>query len=117
MKVDNDPLISLGNNSIQRVKVTKSLGLMIDKALTSIEQVNLITSKVNRSLNALKRLRTFVIDLKILKLVDKTLIQPYFDYCSQVWGCLGITPGNKHYKLQRLQNRAVRIITKCGYEF
>ena len=52
MKVDNDPLISLGNNSIQRVKVTKSLGLMIDKALTSIEQVNLITSKVNRSLNA-----------------------------------------------------------------
>ena len=62
---------------------------MIDKALTSIEQVNLITSKVNRSLNALKRLRTFVIDLKIL--VDKTLIQPYFDYCSQVWGCLGIT--------------------------
>ena len=87
---------------------------MIEKALTSIEQVNLITSKVNRSLNALKRLRTFVIDLKILKLVDKTLIQPYFDYCSQVWGCLGITLCNK---LQRLQNRAVRIITKCGYEF
>ena len=86
---------------------------MIDKALTSIEKVNLITSKVNRSLNALKRLRTFV-DLKILKLVDKTLIQPYFDCCSQVWGCLSMTPGNK---LQRLQNRAVRIITKCGYEF
>ena len=106
MKVDNDPLISLFNNSIQRVKVTKSIGLMIDEALAWIEQVNLIASKVNKSLNAFKRLRTFV-DLKILKLVYKTLIQPYFDYCSQVCGCLGITLCNK---LQRLQNRAVRIL-------
>ena len=41
------------------------------------------------------------------------LIQPYFDYCSQVWGGLGTTLCNK---LQRLQTRAVRIITKSGYE-
>ena len=51
-KVDNDPLISLGNNSVQRVKVIKSLGLMIEEALTWIEQVNLITSKVNKGLSA-----------------------------------------------------------------
>ena len=73
--------------------------------------VNSSSRRSNRAqgldnLSLLKRLRTFV-DLKILKLVDKTLIQPYFDYCSQVWGCLGMTPGNK---LQRLQNRAVRIL-------
>ena len=41
------------------------------------------------------------------------LVQPYFDYCSQVCGGLGATLCNK---LQRLQNRAVRIITKSGYE-
>ena len=67
MKVDNDPLISLFNNSIQRVKVTKSIGLMIDEALTWIKKVNLRTSKVNTGFNALKRLRTSV-DPKILKL-------------------------------------------------
>ena len=67
MKVDNDPLISLFNNSIQRVKVTKSIGLMIDEALTWIEKVNLRTSKVNTGFNALKRLRISV-DPKILKL-------------------------------------------------
>mgnify|MGYP002803872919 FL=1 len=39
--------------------------------------------------------------------------QPYFQYCSQVWGGLGSTLSDK---LQRLQNRAVRIITKCGYD-
>jgi hypothetical protein len=43
----------------------------------------------------------------------KTLVQPYFDYCSQVWGGLGSTLSDK---LQRLQNRAARIITKCGYD-
>ena len=31
-----------------------------------------------------------------------------------MWGCLGTTLQNK---LQRLQNRAVRIITKRGYEY
>ena len=45
--------------------------------------------------------------------VYQTLVQPYFDYCSQVWEGLGATLCNK---LQRLQNRAVRIITKSGYE-
>ena len=53
-------------------------------------------------------------DVENLLAVYKTLIQPHFDYCSQVWGCLGTTLQNK---LQRLQNRAVRIITKRGYEY
>ena len=52
--------------------------------------------------------------METLLAVYKTLIQTHFDYCSQVWGCLGTTLKNK---LQRLQNRAVRIITKQGYEY
>ena len=39
-------------------------------------------------------------------------MQPYFDYCSQLWGGICSTL----HKLQRLQNRAARIITKCGYD-
>ena len=54
------------------------------------------------------------VDVRTLVTVYKTLIQPHFDYCSQVWGCLGITLKNQW---QRLQNRAARIITKRGYEF
>ena len=76
-------------------------------------QTDLITKKVNKGLYVLRRLRDFV-DVRTLVTVYKTLIQPYFDYCSQVWGCLGITLQNQ---LQRLQNRAARIITKRGYEF
>ena len=86
---------------------------MIDETLTWHSNTDLITKKVNRGLHVLKRLRDLV-DMGTLVTVYKTLIQPHFDYCSQVWGCLGITLQNH---LQRLQNRAVRIITKRGYEF
>ncbi len=82
------------------------------ETLTWDEQVTLITKKVNKGLNVMRRLRDFF-DIKILTTVYQTLVQPYFDYCSQVWGGLGTTLCNK---LQRLQNRAVRIITKSGYE-
>ena len=36
-------------------------------------------------------------------------LQPYFDYCSSVWNYLNITIDNK---LQKLQNRAARVITE-----
>ena len=67
---------------------------MMDDILTWDEQVNLMTKKVNKGLNVLKRLGVFV-GIKILLLVYKTLAQFYFDYCSQVWGCLGSTLCNK----------------------
>ena len=110
--IETDPPIYLGTEKIKRVKTIKSLGLMLDETLSWNEQVNAITTKVNRGLNVLKRLREFV-DLETLLIAYKTLVQPYFDYCSQVWGGIGSTLSDK---LQRLQNRAARIITKCGYD-
>ena len=87
--------------------------MVIDETLTWHSQVDLITKKVDKSPYVLRRLREFT-DLKILVTAYKTLVQPHFDYCSQVWGSLGITLPKK---LQRLQNRAVRIITKRGYDY
>ena len=55
--------------------------------------------------DVIKRLREFV-DLETLLIAYKTLVQPYFEYCSQVWGGLGSTLSDK---LQRLQNRAVSL--------
>ena len=99
---------------IKRVSASKSLGIMIDENLTWHSQVDLITKKVNKSFYVLmRRLREFA-ELKTLVAAYKSLVQPHFDYCSQIWGCLGITLQNK---LQRLQNRAIRIITKCGYDY
>ena len=42
-----------------------------------------------------------------------TLVQPHFDYCGEIWGCC-----NKplFIKLQKLQNRAARILLRASYD-
>ena len=41
------------------------------------------------------------------------LIQPHFDYCCSVWDELGDTLATK---LQKLQNRAARVVTRSSYD-
>ena len=84
---------------------------MIDESLIWDAQVEHITTKVNSCLNILRKLRE-IVDHNTLITVFKSIVQPYFDYCAQVWGSLGKTLSNTH---QRLQNRAVRIISRQGY--
>ena len=45
--------------------------------------------------------------------IYKGLIEPHFDYCSAVWD--GLTQELSE-KLQKLQNRAIRVITKSSYD-
>ena len=42
-----------------------------------------------------------------LHFIYQASIQPYFDYCSTVWGNCGVTLQDK---LQKLQNRAARVL-------
>ena len=69
-QIQYGPSIILDDNQIKRVQVAKSLGLMIDETLTWDEQVSLITKKVNKGLNVLRRLRNFF-DIKILTSTSK----------------------------------------------
>ena len=45
--------------------------------------------------------------------IFNALIMPHFDYCSSVWDCLS---GYLSDKLQKLQNRAARVITKSPFD-
>ena len=45
--------------------------------------------------------------------IYKSLILPHLDYCSAVWGCIG---SGLSQKLEKLQNRAARIITGSGWD-
>ena len=38
------------------------------------------------------------------------LVEPYLEYCCEVWGCMGLCQCDR---LQKLQNRAARVITSC----
>ena len=48
-----------------------------------------------------------------LQTIYRALIQPYFDYCSPLWGVC-----NKQLKdkLQKFQNRTARIIAGASFE-
>ena len=65
--------------------------------------VSAIVSNVSKVIGVLRRLKP-LLPLSALVLIYNSLIQPHFDYCSVIWDNLG-------QKLQRMQNRAARIIT------
>ena len=60
----------------------------------------------------IKRVRPFVSMHTAIK-VYKGLIEPHCDHCSAVWD--GLTQQRRE-KLQKLQNRAIRVITKSSYD-
>ena len=104
--------IQINGQSIERMYSYRYLGLEIDESLNWQVHIETICKKISASLGALKRIRTFV-PQNTLILMYKALVLPYSDYCSEVWGCLGKTLSEK---LQKLQNRAGRIITFSDYD-
>lgn len=66
-----------------------------------------IVKKVSACLGAIKGVRNLV-PRETLIMIYKALIQPYFDYCSSVWGSIDVCHSER---LQKLQNRAARLIT------
>ena len=65
-----------------------------------------------RRAKRLERIKPFVPN-GILQTIYKALIQPYFDYCSPLWGNRSVYLKEK---LQRFQNRVGRIISGANYE-
>ena len=86
--------------------------MYIDENLSWKAHITHISKKISSGIGALKRLRPFVSTDTAIKIYN-SLIRPHFDYCSPVWdGMCGLL----NDKLQKLQNRAARVILKCGYD-
>lgn len=108
-----DPKVELNNEAIKRVTKSKLLGVMVDDKLLWDAHVNeIIIPKVLKGLRMLRQLRD-LLPLPNLIQVYNALVSPHFDYCCLIWGNCGTVLKNK---LQKLQNRAARIITRSGYE-
>ena len=99
--------ISIDDKTIKRVDHTKSLGLTIDAQLSRSKHVDEICKKASSAIGALKRVRSFI-STDVAVQIHNALILPHFDYCSPVWNCMS---GYLSDKLQKLQNRAARVIT------
>ena len=103
------------NVNVEGVKInqtdhSKALGLNIDENLSWKEHIHAVSKIVASSSGALKRIRPFISMHTAIK-IYKGLIEPHFDYCSVVWDGLS----QLSEKLQKVQNRAARVITKSSY--
>ena len=104
--------VCVDNDQINRVVKSKSLGLTIDENLTWKCHIDDITKKFSSGIGALKRIRDFISEETAIQ-VYKSLVEPYFSYCAPVWDGLGKKLSEK---LQKLQNRAARVITRSSYD-
>ena len=104
--------VCIEGKKITRVAESKSLGVYIDETLSWKKHMKELSKKIASGIGALKRLMPFI-SKNTAVIIYKALIEPHFDYCSSVW--YGISD-RLSKKLQKLQNRAARVITKSTYD-
>ena len=110
--IDDKLSININSKPISQVKSAKTLGLHIEETLSLLKHLEHIYKKVCPLLGLLKRIRNYV-DQDTLVSIYKAFIQPHLEYGCIVWD--GLDKG-LILKLQRLQNRATRIITRLSWE-
>ena len=110
--LQGSPSLMIGEEPIKQVNYTKSLGVFIDHNLSWNIHIERLCKKIASGIGALKRTRPFVPYHTLLSIFN-SLVQPHFDYCSVVWGNCSKTLSTK---LQKLQNRAARIITYSNFD-
>ena len=106
-KYDN---VKLFDQSLEYVTECKYLGIIIDDQLKFSKHAEYIMGKINKKLNYFNRISVNLLMYSRIT-VYKTIIAPYFEYCPTIlYYC---NEGEKQ-ALQKLQNRAMRIILKVN---
>ena len=98
--------LNFGGVKLSQVESFIYLGLHVDNELKWNLHVEHLCKKVGKMINYLGRLKHFI-NSSALKTIYNTVILPYFDYADVVWQSSTKTIIDQ---LQKLQNRAARII-------
>ncbi len=99
--------LSINNTSIEQVKHFTFLGITLDENLTWKHHTDMITTKLSKIIGILHRLK-YIYPKQILLTIYNSLFVPHINYGSLVWGTT-IT------RLNKLQKKAIRIITHSNY--
>lgn len=98
--------ICIDNFKIERVYVTKFLGVLIDDKLCWKEHIKLVCGKIARNMSILFKVR-YKLDQVTMHKLYSTLIFPYLFYCIEVWGNANKTVIQT---IVRMQKKVIRII-------
>jgi len=111
-KITSTPHIYLGKNPVKRVYSAKSLGVIIDDRMSWSAHIEYVCKKISSGLSGIRQARDYITQ-DTAQTIYNALVLSWFDYCDVVWDNLPITLADR---LQKLQNRAARIITKSNYD-
>ena len=106
-----EPVVANGK-PIPRINTQVCLGVNLDENLSWASHIEMICKKAGSGIGAIKRIKPFV-PMHTLEFIYKSLVQPYFDYCSPLWDTCGKLLKDK---LQRFQTRAARVISGANYD-
>ena len=104
---DTDLNITIGDTNLLNVSNMKYLGVTIDNNLSWNDHISNICKNISPKIELLRKIR-YKLPKQQLCTKYNYIIQPHFDYCISVWGYTNL---KNLTLLQRLQNRAARIIT------
>ena len=111
-QIHNDFTVKVHNTPPDRVTKHKTLGVHIDESVNWRPHINATSKKISAGLAILKRVST-TIPFDTRMNMYNALVVPYFNYCSTVWGNIGKGLSDR---IQKLQNRAARILTFSNYK-
>ena len=103
--------MKIRDNDLEVVKKIKYLGVQIDRYLDWTQQIKAVSGKVSRTVGFLRHAKSFL-PKETLHNLYTGKVEPHFRYCCSFWGCVGLTKINQ---LQKLQNRAARLIMNSSF--
>ena len=101
------PTLQINFEPIERVMEFNFLGLTIDEHLSWKPHIQKISNEIARALGIMCRLKNFL-PTHVLRILYNSMILPHLQYSILSWG---FKPG----RLDKLQKRAVRIISNSKY--
>ena len=110
LKKQDKLVLKVQGRDIIRMHNTKYLGVIIDSELKWNIHIENMCKKIGKIVRFLGRLRHYV-NKTNLKIIYQSVILPHFEYADNVWS----SSSDKYLdRLQKLQNRAGRIILKIN---
>ena len=103
--------VIMQNTSIQCVKSTKFLGVIIDNKLRWNDHITYVKNKISKSLGILYKIRRYL-DNTTLTNMYYSFVFPYLIYCVEIWGS-----SHKSYldPLVKIQKKCIRTIFFSEY--
>lgn len=109
LKIDNIEIERIGAGCSS--KSIKFVGFMLDEFLTWEHHINIVENKLASSIFALNQVKNFL-PQKALQMIYNSLFKPHLEYGITVWGNANSASLEK---IEKLQKKAVRCISKAKY--